>query len=646
LRLLLDNVEQVVAAAPLVVDLLAACPSVTVLATSRAALQVRGEHEIVVPPLAVLGAAPADRGGGVERVHGAEAPATSAAVALFVERALAVRSNLVIDTPAMAAIAAICAHLDGLPLAIELAAARVRLLSPEALLARLNRRLEMLAGGPRDLPARHPTMRGAIAWSFDLQEPREKDMFARLAIFAGTWPLAAAEAICAGGKGSDAIWVLEGVLSLVEKSLVYQVSAGERQVIAPGDDRFAMLATISDFAQELLAASGESEQVARRHAAYYCTLVEHAEPLLRGPEQVAWFARLAGDHDNMRAALRWSLQAGEVETALRIAAGLWAFWYVRGDWTEGLSWLEALLALPVPSDSAPARRLRARALNGAGRIALQQGGYARAVAYATESLTLYRELAEPAGVANALINLGQVASRQGEYARAIALFDQTVALLRPLGDRWRLAHALQNRGHLAHLQGDHARSAALLEESLALFRQAGDRWGIGLAVHSLGDVAREQGDFGRAVQLYAESMAARRELGNKQGIAAALTHLGYVARARGEYVQALAVYEESLALLYGVGDKIGIAQCLEGIAYTVCAQGQAGRAARLLGAAAALRDTVGAPLPPMERPLHNRDVTTARTALGDSGYAEGWAAGRRLPLDQTISYALSSLVPA
>jgi predicted ATPase/transcriptional regulator with XRE-family HTH domain len=650
LLLLLDNAEQVVAAAPLVVELLAACPGLKVLATSRAALHVRGEREVVVPPLALPGAArgahaSTSRPGVLDGCDDDRETTAAPAVALFIERALAVRPNLAIDRHTTATIAAICARLDGLPLAIELAAARVRLLSPEALLARLNRRLELLSDGPRDLPARQQTLRGTIAWSYDLLEPREKRLFARLAIFAGTWSLEAAEAICADSEGADAIWVLEGLHSLVDKSLMFQERAEERPGMAPGDDRFKMLATIRDYALELLAASGELAAVARRHAAYYCVLVEQAEPLLRGASQVAWFACLADDHDNVRGALRWSLEAGEAETGLRIAACLWAFWYVRGDWTEALSWLEQFLAQPAPADTAQARRLRARALNGASRIAIQQGSYERAVAHAEESLMLYRELDEPTGIANTLINLGQVAGRRGDYTRATSLFDESLTLLRPLGDRWRIAHALENRGRTARLQGDDSRAAELLQESLALFRQTGDRWGIGLALHSLGDVAREAGDFGRAVQLYGESLAARRELGNKQGIAAALAHLGYVARARGEYEQALAVYEESLALLYGLGDRVGIAQCLEGMAYTVCAQGQAGRAARLLGAAAALRDIVGAPLPHRERAMHNRDVATTLTALGDRGYAEGWAAGRGLPLDETISYALSSAVP-
>jgi tetratricopeptide (TPR) repeat protein len=438
------------------------------------------------------------------------------------------------------------------------------------------------------------------------------------------------------------LWVLEGLLSLNDKSLIYQDRLEGQTSQAPGG-RFKMLATIRDFAGEMLAGSGESFDIAQRHARYYCALVEQAEPLLRGPAQVAWFRRLDADLDDLRAALRWTVQAGEVETGLRIGAGLWAFWYVRGYWSEALAWLEQFLAQAPPPDAAQARRLRARALNGASRIAIQHGSYARAVQHAEESLALYRALGEPAGIANALINLGQVASRQAEYSRAAALLDESIALLRPLGDPWRIAHALENRGRVAHLQHDDTGAVALLQESLALFRQAGDRWGIGLALHSLGDVACEQGDFGRAVQLYGESLSARRELGNKQGIAAALTHLGYLARVRGDYEQALAVYEESLALLQSVGDKVGIAQCLEGMAYTICVQGEAARAARLLGAAAALRATVGIPLLAGERAAHQRDVITQQMALGDHGYAEGWAAGRDLSLDETVSYALAAL---
>jgi predicted ATPase len=632
LLLILDSVEHVVAAAPLVVELLASCPGLKVLATSRAALRVRGEHESLIPPLALPRAADT-------RDAAAEPAAESPAVALFVERARAVRPDLVVDVAAAAAIAAICVRLDGLPLAIELAAARSRVLSPRALLDRLSHRLNLLTGGPRDLPPRQQTLRDAFDWSHDLLEPREQLLFARLAVFASTWSLQAVEAVCADAPASDTLWVLEGLLSLADKNLLHQDWADP--LPGAGDERFTMLATIRDYALERLAAGGEAAEVASRHAAYFCALVEQAETLLRGPRQVAWFTRLSADHDNLRAALRWSLRTGAVETGLRIAAGLWAFWYVRGDWTEGLSWLEDLLAQPPPGDGAPARRLRARALNGASRLALQQGNYGQASAHAEQSLALYSALAEPVGIANALINLGQVAGSRGDYAQATALFERSIALLRPLGDGWRVAHALQNRGHVACQLGDYPYATALLQESLALFRQAGDRWGIGLVLHDLGDIALAEGDVARAMQLFGESLAARRELGNKQGIAATLVHLGYVARSRGEYAQALAVYEESLTLLQGVGDKVGIAQCLEGMAYTFCAQGQAARAVRLLGAAAALRDTVGAPLPPGERPRHLRDRTTVQSALGDRGYADGWSAGRRLSLDQIIAYALA-----
>jgi predicted ATPase/class 3 adenylate cyclase len=627
--LLLDNFEQVLPAASVVVDLLASCPRLAVLTTSREPLRLRGEQEYAVPPLMLPEAG---------QIKTLEAVSRSPAVVLFVQRARGVRADFALTDANAPAVAEICAQLDGLPLAIELAAARVRLLTPEAMVQRLERRLPLLTGGPRGVAARQQTLRATIDWSFDLLDEDERRLFRRLSVFAGGFTLAAAEAVC-GADGPRALPVLDGLDSLVAQSLVRRLDG------AHDEPRFGMLETVREYAGEQLEASGEATEIRRRHADYFLALAEQAEPALWTAEQTAWLARLETEHDNMRAALAWSqAEPGRMEAGLRLAGSLTWFWNGHGHFSEGRRWLEAALA-PDGARGSGATPARAKALSGAGMLAGQQGDYGRAMALLEASLALYRGLAQEPGEAHALVLLGNVAQSQGDYERALALLDESLALCQRLGDKTGSAHALLILGHVVHDRGDHQRARALLAEGLALFRAVRDTAGIAWSQTYLGRLACEQGDYGRAMALSQESLALFRALGDKQGIAGALNNLGDVARYQGDLTQAMTFYAESLALRRELGDRPETARTLEGVAGVAMAHERPERAARLFGAADALREAVGVPAPPSRRARNERALRTVRAALADGAFAAAWAEGRVMTLEQAIAYALELPAP-
>jgi predicted ATPase/class 3 adenylate cyclase len=643
LLLVLDNFEQVLEAVPVVGRLVAACQRLTVLVTSRTVLRAYGEQEYVVPPLALP---PRRQAVPLERLS------QYAAVALFIERAQAVRPDFAVTNATAPAVAEICWRLDGLPLAIELAAARVRLLPPPALLARLENRLGTLTGGARTLPARQQTLRATIDWSYVLLSPEEQAFFARLSVFVGGRTLAAIEAVCLDPDDAGDVLagydVLDGVSSLVETSLLRQEEGGLETEEAE-EPRFVLLETLHEYAREALAARGETERFGARHAAYCLALAEEAESHLRGPEQGAWLARLEREHDNLRAALGWAGEQGERrETGLRLAAALWRFWSMRGHLSEGRRWLEGAIATVGGGAGQAAGAAWAAALHGAGNLAWEQGDYGRARALVEESLALVREMGNRQGVAASLNDLGVVAYEQGEYGRAAALHEESLALFREVGDRWGIAISLSYLGHRASVQGEYGRARALLEESLVLARGLGDRRVIALSLNSLGEVARVQGEYERARALYEESLALFRELGDKRSVAIPLVNLGLVAQAQGEYERVRALYEESLALSREVGDKPGIAHGLEGLASTALEPGAAPAVgawgARLLGAADALRAAIGAPLPPTDQAPVERTVVSLRAALGDDAYEAAWAEGQALTLEEAV--ALAAAPPA
>jgi predicted ATPase len=631
-----------------------------VLVTSRIALRLIAEQQFPVPPLALLpmgDAFPSHPG---------------AAVELFAARARAASPSFQLDPGSSRTAAAICARLDGLPLAIELAAAHTSVLPPAALLARLGHRLDSLALGMRDLPDRQRTLRATIAWSYDLLGDAERALFRRLAVFAGGCTLAAAEAIGDPGGEHD---ILAGVAVLAEHSLLRRAEAAEPWHPADMEPRLAMLETLREYATELLEASGEAEEFRRRHAEYYLQLAESAASELKSPAQAAWLARLEAEHDNLRATLAWARERADAGWGLRLAAALGSFWYLRGHLSEGRGWLGDFLALPCDDrDDAPAR---AWALVGLANLAYLQADYNSAAAAASEAASIARPLGDGPNLAMALNILGAVARNRSDFGQAAAWFEEELALARSTGDRWYQATALHMLAEMARCQGDHGRATALAAESAILFDDLGDHWGlaqalavqgnsardcgateegaalleeslaiardlghtrdIAQALAGLGDIARMWGDVDGAAALLEESLALLEPLGDRRRQIRSLTALGQVCRAQGDGARATAHYRESLELCRAIGDRLGVAENLEGLAGVI---GPAVRAAQLLAAAATLRTALGAPLPPASRAGHMGIVSELRAALGDKVFASAWAAGTAAPLEAAIVEAL------
>jgi predicted ATPase/DNA-binding SARP family transcriptional activator len=577
--LLLDNFEHVAAAAPLVAALLRAAPWLAVLVTSRAALHLAGEHEYPVPPLALP-----DR----RRRQDPAALARNAAVALFLARARAVRPDFELDEGNAAAVAAICVELDGLPLALELAAARTRLLSPEALLQRLGTRLDSLGGGGRDLPLRHRTLRSTVEWSYRLLEPEEQRLFARLAVFAGGFSLDAAEGVCQAE--------LDALGSLVEKSLVARAGAW-----AETEPRFRMLETIRELALERLEEDAEAGATRARHAAYFLRLAEEAERALEaGGEQEARLERLARDHDNLRAALEWFRVADNSEGELRLASALMPFWKVRGHLGEGLATLEGAVA----RGSGAAPRVRARALDALGGLSYRQGDHPQAREAIEEALGLFRGLDDPLNVARMLHELGSIAFMEGDYDRALPLYEETAQAVAACGDRRRHAIALSNLGALLHERGELERAAEVSAEALSLQDELGDKDGAAITLHNLSQTELSLGRDDRSAELLERSLLTARELG----------------------------YREI------------IAYCLAGVAALAVARGADGeRAARLLAAADALFGRLGVSLKGTDRERYDATVASLRSALGEDAFSGATAAGRTLSFEEAAGEALALL---
>ncbi len=616
LLLVLDNFEQVVEAAPRVAELLAVCPRLKVLVTSREVLHLSCERVFPVPPLGLPD---------VEQLpEDILALSEYGAVAFFVQRARMAKPDFRLTEENAPVVAEICVRLDGMPLAIEFAAARLRLISPRAILDRLRHRLRLLKGGPRDAPDRQKTLRDAIGWSYDLLGAQERLLFGRVSVFAGGCTLEAAEAVCDPGEDL-AEEVLDLLGSLMDKSLL------NREETEDGEGRFWMLETVKEYALEQLEAAGEEERIRRAHTAYYLTLVEEARPETKGPRQTEWFDRLESEHDNLRAALSWSLEGGDAEMALRLVANLWWFWYKRGHLSEGRRWLEEVLekgASPAPA--------RAEALNGAGVLARNQSDYDQARAWLEESLVLRRELGDKTGTSMVLVDLGTVAGDRGDPAQAAAFFEKSLRLKRELGDMWGTALVLGNLGVATHHRGDLADAAALLEESLKLFRVLGDKASIAWTFGILGEVAEDKGQYEKAADSYQESLTLYRNAGDKEGIADLTGSLGRIARIQGDYRGAARLYNESLRLYKELGNKLGTAKDLEGIAALRAACGQPKPATKLWAAAEALREEISAPLENMERTKHEPIIATARKALGEAAFANAWAEGRKLTPEQAL----------
>jgi predicted ATPase/class 3 adenylate cyclase len=624
LLLLLDNFEQVLGAASTVTELLAVAPGLKVLATSRAPLGLYGEHEFPVPPLTLpdLQHPPP-----LERLTQYEA------VGLFVERARAVKPDFSITNESAPAVAEICVRLDGLPLAIELAAARIKMLPPKAMLQRLSSRLKLLTGGARDLPERQRTLRGAIEWSHALLDEGEQVLFGRLAVFSGGRTLEAIEAIC-DAEGDLPVDTFEGISSLLDKSLLRQEEGPN------GEPRFVMLETVHEYAREKLEESPEAEEIKRVHAEYFLTLAEEAYPELKGPDQFAWLERLEAEHDNMRAVLSWAMERKEVEVALRLGGALSWFWSMRGYQSEGRRWLEEALVM----DGRASPESRAMALAGAGVLAEEQGDLDRAQEACEEGLELLANEAREASETKLFLLecLGWVACLREEYGQATELFEESLALSREMSDTWWLANSLSNLASVSGFRGDSERATELYEQSMDLFREQGDKQHLAYCLNNLAMVvcSQGQGDLGRAAQLTEESVALQRELGTRGGVSMGLCNLGWIALLQDDLGRVADLYRESLSLSWEIGLNPIVQGGLEGFACLAGAKGETERAVRLWGAAQTLHETKGILRDPDFLAEADARISAVRSGMGEEAWEAAWRKGRAMTLDEAVSYAL------
>ncbi len=667
LLLLLDNFEQLLTAAPGLADLLATCLHLKILVTSRAVLHIRAEHDFPVPPLALpdLSHLPED-----------DTLSEYAAVTLFLQRAQTARPTFQPTPAGIRTIAEICIRLDGLPLAIELAAARIKLLSPQALLARLERRLQVLTQSMRDAPVRQQTLRNTLAWSYDLLNAREQRLFRLLAVFVGGCTLEAVECLSTL-LGHTPTTVLDEVASLIDKSLLHLAEQGGEE------PRLLMLATIREYGLETLVANGEMEPARQAHATYYLQLAEQAELEIEGPQQAVWLDRLEREHDNLRAASQWALEQGEIrqnmEMALRLGGALRHFWWGHGHWSEGRTFLERALAPGVSlADTRINPSVRAKALFATAHLAFVQSDYGRTEVLCEESLALYRELGDQRGIAYSLYWLGNlawvkgtttkarslieeslglfrtvgekdgcagslfslalVASSQGEYSRACTLYEESLAIYRELGNKSGIAHTLSQLAQtLFDSQGDQSRVRSLLDECLALSREVGYKEGIAAATCLSGQVAYGQGDLALAHAEMEASILLYKEMGHRYGTAGSLAALGKVLAAEGDYAAAHRLYEESLRIFGTLGEQRMIAACLVALGEVVALQREFTWAAQLWGAADALREAIKVPIPPVELADYERAHSAVHASLGEGTFAAVWAQGRAMTPEQALA---------
>jgi len=620
LLLVLDNFEQVLGAAPTVTEMLAGAPELKVLATSRAPLGLYGEKEYAVPPLSVPD---------VRHLPDFKTLSQYEAVRLFIERAKSAKADFEVTDESAPAVAEICVRLDGLPLAIELAAARIKMLPPKAILQRLSSRLKLLTGGARDLPVRQRTLRGAIEWSHTLLGDGEKTLFARMAVFSGGRTLEAVEAVC-DAQGDLPVDSFEGVSSLLDKSLLRQEEGPE------GEPRFVMLETIHEYAREKLQDSGEAEEIGRAHTEYFLALAEEAEPELVGTDQVSWMDGLETEHDNLRAALSRSLEAGDSGSALRIGGALWRFWNVRGHFSEGRRWLTAGLS----GEGAAAASLRARASLGLGYIELRQGDYPRAVEDLEASHSLYREIGDRRGQAYALCFLGWIALDRNEFDRAEELLEESLALSRAAGTARDVSVSLNALAMLKVYRGDYERATAMQEECLSLAREAGDVQIIAVLTYNLGFTAAMIGEYERAEAFVREAQELFREVGDRGMAPLASNRLGFLALSQDDPDRAEELCVEAIRDLQEQAQIPGIDFALEILGGVAASRGGIRRAARLWGAVAGYRDATSAPWIPEERAMIEAHIDAARPRLDEATWREEWEKGRSMTLDQAVEYAL------
>ncbi|MEO5881410.1 MAG: tetratricopeptide repeat protein [Caldimonas sp.] len=622
--LVLDNAEHLLdATAQLAEAVLISCPKATLLVSSREALGIAGEAVYRVPSLSLPDP---HREPTPESLEGCEA------VLLFIVRVRAHTPRFVLSRANAPAVASICQRLDGIPLAIELAGARVRSMAVEEVNQRLDQRFRLLTGGLRTALPRQQTLRSLIDWSYDLLHSNEQALFRRLAVFSGGWTLGEAETVCVD-DGDDGTAVPDLLGSLVDKSLVVAEDCG-------GAMRFRTLETVRQYARDRLLESGEVEVWRNRHLSCFVALAEEAGPQLHGPQQQSWIDRLETEHDNMRAALEWCSRIDSLaESGLRLAGALWPFWSVHGYLAEGSGWLSRVLA------GAPDLRSdwHASALSGAGELARIQGDHAAARSLQERSLAIRRELGNRRGVSQSLTHLGTLAMRQADYTAARALIEEGLAIQRELGDRAGLASSLGNLGLLASDLGDFARARVLQEECLAIKREVGDQRGVAIAWFNLGNVAAEQGDHPAARKVFGESLAEFRSIGDTRAEAQVLNNLALLASDQGDHRAAASLFKQGLVIQHQLGHRLGIAWSLEGLARASLDLADIGRALRLWSSVERLRDEIGAPLSPHQRALVDKHVAAARIAVATGAdFDRLWQEGHAMTLDQVVAYALEA----
>ena len=677
--LMLDNLEHIVEdAAPLVFELLTACPRLKILTTSREALRVHGEWLYPVPALNLPT---------ITQLQSMAIEETSqfAALTLFAERARAVRPGFVLNADNIEAVANICARLDGLPLAIELIAARIRLMSPQTLVTHLNAQFTLHADGMRAVSSRQKTLHNAIAWSYNLLSAEEQKLLARLSVFSGGFRLEAAEAMLSGASTTKSVTDL--IVSLSDKSLL------QRTFDARGEPRFNMLVTLQQFALDRLRHRGEEVEMRHWHLAHFLGFAEQANQEIHGPHQTEWMDRVESEHDNFRAALTWSLRQANVVKALRLGNLLVNFWGIRAHWSEGRAWIErALAAANFDSEGAGPQdiALWAQALCGIGILAVGQRDFAAAQEVLVKSVGLYRNLAgsrvlstdEKNNMGTALNYLGFTAYYQGDYARATALYEEALSRFQGLENTVGVGYTLTMLGRVAIHQGQYDRAGRLGEESAAIGRKLEDVHLTSAALDVTGRALYSQGDFQRARLLLEESLTLSEELGFQQDVVDVLNILGLVEYYQGDYLRATGLLEEGLALSHTLKYSMGracslsaqaavalaarnpaqakallveslvsfrqlgmkwyLTRCLEIKAAIDVAERQSVIAARLFGAASALREALGTPLPPLDRPAYDGAVESARGQLGKEKFAAAWDEGRAMTLEEAIEYALEN----
>ncbi len=650
LLLVLDNFEHVVAAGPRLAELLEACREVRALATSRAPLHLRREQQFPVQPFALPD---------LDNLPETSVLAQHPPIRLFVERAQAVAPNFELTDANAAAVAAICVRLDGLPLAIELAAARSKLLPPAWLLARLDKRLPLLTGGAHDLPARLQTMQSAIVWSYELLSEHDKSVMRQLSVFANGYTVDAVEAVCQPGDGEAAI--LSSLDSLVDKSLLRGMEQGTDDV------RLSMLETIREFGLERLDAHGETAETRRRHALYYIQLAEQAKPHLRGAEQLLWLNQLEAEHNNIRAVLEWSIgQPGAREYGLRLASAVWQFWYMRTYITEGRRWLERVLASSDDESAA----LRADALNAAGCLALLQADEVPAEMLLDESLRYARRAGDRVAEARALTNLATIAAQRGNYEEALSRYEESVPIFRDRQEVANAATALYNIGITQLYLGNDEKAELFLRESLRLCRSTASGVGIARALTNLATLMRQRGDLEQAKMAMEESVSHLLESGDLSFKAETLLEMGAIEETSGDCAAALGHFREALRLKFDRQEERGCREAMEEVAWvgavandvtaehTVagqdpatwpsgsCAGLSAQRqeleyAAQLLAASDGQVAAGRQPRHPSQKARYDTRVRSLRAALGDDVFTQCWAAGQRLTREEAINLALN-----